>query len=325
MINYTPANIKLWSKLGARSVYGSIAAPEMLEQNNKIIFVVADVAASAGLGRLTESWPDNLLNVGIAEQNMIGVSAGLASEGFIPFASSFAPFVTARAADQIRMSMAYMRLPVKLVALASGLAMGINGPSHLGFEDAAIIHSMPGVAIVTPADGLSTIKAALAAATWDGPLYLRLTGVTNMPVIYEQDFDFVIGKAIKLEEGSDVLIIASGAILHNCLLAAKKLRENGVSAGVMDMHTLRPLDTGALDEALGAKLFVTVEEHSRDGSLGYAIAAYLADKSDRPPLLRVGLTNYPHADTYAGLIESAGLSPDGIAAQIKEKLSGLSR
>lgn len=323
MINYTAANIKLWSKLGARAVFGSIAAPELIARNENIIFVVADVAASAGLGRLNESFPENLINVGIAEQNMIGIAAGLASEGYLPYAASFAPFVTARVADQIRMNMAYMGLPIKLVALASGLAMGINGPSHLGFEDAAIIHAMPGIAIVTPADPVATIKAALAASLWPGPLYLRLTGIPGMSIVYENDFNFEIGKANILKEGRETVFIASGSMVYACLKAAELLENDGIDAGVIDMHTLRPLDVGTLDSVSDSPLFVTVEEHSIAGSLGYALAEYLVNKPRHPALLRLGLTGYPHAGSYEELLQSCGLTPEAIAREAKKKLASI--
>lgn len=325
MPEYKAANIRLWAKLGQRAVFGNIVAPELAASDERVLFLAADVAASAGLGRLQDSMPDRLLNMGIAEQNMIGVASGLAMEGFIPFACSFAPFISARVADQVRLCLGYMRLPVKLVALASGLAMAINGPSHLGFEDVAIMRAIPGINIVCPADATEAVKACLAVAQSDQPAYLRLTGAANAPVIYANDYDFQIGKAVVLKEGADIALIANGPMVQASMKAAEILAEHGVSAGVLNMHTIAPLDTEAIDKNCGARLLVVVEEHGLVGGLGSAVAEYLAGLSRRPPLLAIGLAGFPHAAPYAAALSRSGLAPEAMASRVMATLDSLTR
>lgn len=317
MIDFGPANIKLWSKMGSRAVFGGVAAPELAAENANILFLAADVATSAGLARLQAASPEKVLNTGIAEQNMIGLAAGLASQGFLPFAMSFAPFATMRCADQIRLCMGYMGKNIKVVGLASGLAMGINGPTHLGYEDIAIMRAIPGIALLSPADSTETVKATLAAAAWEGPLYLRLSGGLNNPIVYDSDYNFQIGKAIRLRDGGDVAIIATGTMVAASLKAAELLAGDGIQASVTDMHTIRPLDTDAILNGVGAKLVVTIEEHSASGGLGGAVAEFLSGIGGSPKLLRLGLNSYPAAASYEYLLESCGLTPKQIAESIK--------
>lgn len=323
MITYSESMIKLWSKLGSRAVFGSVAAPELAETNDKVLFLAADVASSAGFGRFRELWPDKLINAGIAEQNMIGIASGMAKEGFIPFAFSFTPFISLRTADQIRLCLGYMRLPVKIIALASGLSMGINGASHLGVEDVAFMRAVPGITILSPADATETIKTILAAAEHPGPVYIRLTGELNNPPVYKEDYEFAIGKAITMREGKDVTFLATGSMVHTSLAAAELLSAEGIDAGVINMHTLRPLDMDAVRSACTAKLIVSVEEHSIVGGLGGGVAEVLAETGSHPPLLRLGLEDYPHADTYKNLLNQCGLTSEQIAQRVRIRFNNL--
>lgn len=313
---FNAANIKLWSRLGQRAVFGSVAAPELAQNDQNILFLAADVASSAGLSRLKDSMPERLLNMGIAEQNMIGVAAGLASVGFTPFACSFAPFITSRVADQARLCMGYMRLPVILVSLASGLAMGINGPSHLGFEDVGIMRAIPGITVVCPADATETIKACAALAELRSPAYLRLAGSANSPIIYDGDYVFQLGKAIILREGADVAIISNGPMLDIAMKAAVLLEAQQIGALVINMHTLNPLDEEALAKAAATRLMITMEEHGIIGGLGSAVAEYLAPLGKKPPLLALGLEDFPHARAYDQLLAACGFTPEAVAARI---------
>lgn len=325
MIAFTLSNAKLWSKFGSRGVFGGIAMPELFQTRDDIFLLPADVASSAGLNRLQDGYPNRILSMGIAEQNAVGVAAGLAKEGNTPFVLSFAPFVSLRCADQIRLCCGYMGLPLKLVALASGLAMGINGPSHLGYEDMAFLRAVPNITIFSPADCSETVKAVLAAVDCPGPVYIRLTGELNNPPVYTEDYEFQPGKAVRLREGRDVAFIATGTMVHACLEAAKLLEAQGCSAAVLDMHTISPLDDEAVLSCRTAKLIVTAEEHSVTGGLGGAVAECLAESGTHPPLLRLGFNSaegYPHADTYANLLERLGLTPEGICQSVMKALHG---
>ena len=323
MIAYTAGNAKLWSKLGSRGVFGGIAIAELLQMRDDVFLLPADVASSAGLNRVREQHPDRVFSMGIAEQNAIGVAAGLAKEGKIPFVMSFAPFISQRCADQIRLCCGYMAMPIKIVALASGLSMGINGPSHLGYEDMAHLRAIPNMMIFSPADCTETIKTVFSAVECPSPVYIRLTGELNNPPVYTEDYNFTPGKAVILREGGAVTIMATGPMVHASLKAAELLAAQGVKSTVMDVHTVRPLDVSAVRSQPRAKLMVTVEEHSLVGGLGSAVAECLASGGSHPPLLRLGLNpaeGYPHADTYPNLLARCGLTPEGISQSVLSAL-----
>lgn len=318
MMDFTSTNIRLWSRLGSGGTFGQ-AALSLPEMEEKAVILTADVCTFSGLDRFRACHPDRIYNVGIAEQNMIGIAAGMAREGFIPFAATYAAFATMRCADQIKLCMGYMNLPVKLVGLCAGFSVGILGPTHMCLEDMAVMRALPHVVILSPADCAATVKATLAAARIDAPVYLRLTGSMNNPVIYKEDFEFEVGKAIELRAGEDIAIIATGSMVHHALKSAELLEQEGLSAEVLDMHTIAPLDMGAVENACAKKLIVTVEEHSVRGGLGGAVAEALALKPVRPPHLILGARGaYPHAGDYPYLLEYSGLTAPQIAGRISE-------
>lgn len=320
MLEITPANAKIWSRMGARATFGQ-AILAIAERPNLMV-LSADLGNSSGLDRFKTAHPDKFLNVGIAEQNMIGVAAGLAKEGYVVFATSFAPFLSMRASEQIRMNMGYMNLNVKAVAIGSGVAMAFLGNSHYGIEDAAVMRSVPNITVVAPADCAEIVKCVAAAADFEGPMYIRLTGAVNNPVVYTEDYDFKIGRAITLREGTDVTIIANGTMVYESLEAAKILDTVGISATVVNMHTLKPLDTAAIDRAVtSSKLIVTVEEHSIIGGLGGAVAEYKSQLRHAPPQLTLGLPDYfGKTAEYRFLLETYGLVGEKIANRIKAAL-----
>ena len=207
-------------ELGSRAVFGQ-AILSLAESKKNLMALSADLGSSSGLSRFKNAYPDNFLNVGISEQNMIGVAAGLAKEGFVVFASSFAPFISMRASEQIRMNLGYMNLNVKAVAIGSGVSMSFLGNSHYGIEDASIMRSIPNLTVVSPADCGEIVKTVFAAAEYEGPMYIRLTGGVNNPVVYEKEYDFEIGKAITLREGFEITIFANGTMVYESLEAAK--------------------------------------------------------------------------------------------------------
>lgn len=278
----------------------------------------ADLGNSSGLDRFKATYPEKFLNIGIAEQNMIGVAAGLAKEGYNVFATSFAPFIAMRSSEQIRMNLGYMEMNVKAVAIGSGVVMAFLGNSHYGIEDAAVMRAIPNLTVVCPADCAEIVKAVYAAAAHKGPMYIRLTGGPNNPIVYSDEYQFTIGKAIKLREGNDLTFIAHGTMVYESLEAAKILETEGISAAVINMHTLKPIDTTAIDSALSfSKAIVTVEEHSIIGGLGAAVAEYTAKLSKRPPQLSLGLPDaFIDAAEYRFMLTREGLVAPKIAASV---------
>ncbi len=263
-----------------------------------------------------------MINTGIAEQNMIGVAAGLAKDGTNVFATSFSPFVTMRACEQVRMNMGYMQLNIKTVGLGSGLIMAQLGNSHFGLEDGSVMRAIPGMTVVNPADGAAIIKTVEALCDFKGPVYLRLTGGPGLPIVYEEDFPFEIGKAISVREGKDISIIAAGTMVYYARKAAEFLAGKGIDAAVLDMHTIKPLDTEAVMEQLDKKLIVTVEEASIVGGLGSAVAETLAPVAQKPPQLMLGIRDFfPHAGSYGYLLEQCRLTAEQIAEDILKALN----
>ena len=313
----SPANIRLWSRLGACGAFGQ-ATLDLPLINDKSVVLTSDLCTFSGLERFKKKYPDRLYNTGIAEQNMVGIAAGLAKEGFTPFATTYATFAAMRCADQVKVNMGYMQLGVKLVGMTAGLSAGILGATHMSLEDIAVMRSVPNIVILSPADCLSVVKATWTAAETEAPVYLRLSGTMNSPIVYKEDFNFEIGKAITLREGNDIAVLATGSMVYNALKAAEQLEEKGLSVRVVDMHTIKPVDLETIQKACSTKLIVTVEEHSVYGGLGGAVAEILALKSDKPPHLIIGVSgNYPHAASYQFLLEQTGLSAEKIALKIQ--------
>ena len=321
MTNFSPANIRMWSILGSAGTFG-LAALELPAIDESTLVLTADLRNFSGLDRFAATFPDRLINVGIAEQNMVGVAAGFVSEGFTTFATTYATFASARSADPVRVNMGYMGLGVKLVGMATGFSVGLLGATHMSLEDIAIMRAIPNMTVISPADCTETVKATLALAHHEGPVYLRLGGGVPHPVVHSADYDFVIGKGIRLRAGTDVTIVATGAVVHQSLEAARLLEADGVATGVIDMHTIKPLDTDLLDEVFETSgLVVTVEEHNIFGGLGSAIAEYKSGLRGSPPQLILGVRDYfPHAGDYPFLIEQAGLTAPQIATAIASRL-----
>ena len=320
MIQISKREAKLWSRLGARATYGQ-AILEMARQRDDFYVMSADLCQSSGLFKFREEFPDRFINSGIAEQNLIGVAAGMAKDGTCIFASSFAPFVTMRACEQVRMNMGYMQLNIKTVGLGSGLIMAQLGNSHYGVEDGSVMRVIPGMTVVNPADGVEIMKTVEALCDYPHPAYLRLTGGPGLPMVHEDDIDFQIGKAIKLREGKDIAIVACGTMVYYAKQAAEILAEKGIEASVIDMHTIKPLDTAAVDAELGKKLIVTVGEATIVGGLGSAVAEHLAPKKVKPAQLMLGIKDtYPHAGTYQYLLENCRLTSPQIAEDIEAAL-----
>ena len=314
----------MWSRLGSRAVFGQ-AALSAGEKNPNLMMLSADLGDSSGLARFRSAFPDRFINTGIAEQNMVGIAAGLAKEGHNVFATSFAPFITLRSGEQIRMNLGYMELNVKAVAIGSGVSMAFLGNSHYGLEDLAVMRSIPNITIVCPADCAEIVKVVHAAAEFTGPMYIRLTGAVGNPAVYTEEYDFQIGKSITLREGTDITIFSIGSMVYESLEAAKVLDGLGISSKVVNMHTLKPCDYDAIDQAISSsKAIISVEEHSVVGGLGSTIAEYKTQFSKSPAQLILGLPDkFGKTAEYRFLLEKYRLVGEKIAIDIQKFLRKL--
>lgn len=321
-MEYTSRNARVISRLGGCGAFG-MAALELAEEYENFAVLTADLCTYSGLDRFAEKYPQYLYNLGIAEQNMVGVAAGMAKEGMNVFATTYASFAATRTCDQIRVNMGYMKFPIKLIGLTAGLTVGILGATHIALEDVAIMRSIPNITVISPADGFETIKAVKEAAKMQTPVYIRLTGSMNAPIVYHEDYEFKIGKMITLRSGADVSIFATGTMVHECLKAADLLHEQGIEVCVVDVHTIKPLDKETVKKVFSAsKLIVTAEEHSIIGGLGSAIADYKAQYECAPKLIKIGIKEeFPHAASYEYLLKQHGLTSSQIAQRILEELN----
>lgn len=281
--------------------------------DEQIVAVCNDSVGSSKLGRFRERWPERLINVGIAEQNMVGVGAGLANGGKIPFVCGASCFLTGRALEQIKADVAYSATNVKLCGISSGMAYGELGPTHHSIEDFAWIRVLPGITIVAPADPVETAGAVRWAATHEGAVFLRLSRV-GVPDIFPPDHGFEPGKANTLREGDDLTIIANGTLTHRTIAAADMLRESGIEARVLNMATVAPIDVDAIvAAATETGAILTCEEHSVHGGLGSAVAEVVVEK--HPVAMRILGVPGIFAPTGSAnfLLDEFGMSPDGIA------------
>ena len=320
-MEFNQLNAWFLSKMGHRGAFAT-AVTELAACLPNLSVFTADLASLTGLERFKNAHPDKFYNMGIAEQNMIGVAAGMAKEGFVVFATTYATFITMRCYEQIRMNLGYMGFNVKVVGTGAGLAMGMSGNSHYGIEDMALMLALPGMVVVSPCDGMEIVKAVFAAAEHLGPVYLRLTGAMNSPMVHTTDYPFELGKSLRLREGRDVTVIATGTMVHVSLEAAKLLEADGIATAVVNMHTIKPLDTDAVARAcVESALLVTAEEHSIIGGLGGAVAEFKATLKQSPPQLFVGIPDrFCKVGEYKYLLKKCGLTASDIAARIRTAL-----
>ena len=312
-----------WSRLGQRGTFFGVAMPELAAKDPNVLVLTADLLTLSGLDRFQKEYPDKIINVGIAEQNLIGISAGLAKEGYKPYATTYANFISMRSYEQVRLNCGYMQFPIKVIGSGSGFAMGMSGNTHYGIEDVSLMRSIPNMTVVCPADAVEAYLVAQASLEYDHPMYIRLTGTLNAPMVYMESFKYEIGKAIILQEGLDVALIAQGTMVATCLEVSKILKEKGVYASVVDMHTIKPIDKNMISIMSDnrRKLIVTVEEHSIIGGLGSAVAEVIAEEESNVKLMRIGIEDtFLHPGDYAFLLQQCGLTADHIFAKIAKKL-----
>ncbi len=305
--------IILPEEMATREAYG-LALRELGHRLDKIVVLDADLSQSTHTALFAGEFPLRFFNLGVAEADMIGTAAGLAASGYIPFASTFGVFATGRVYDQIRNSVAYTRLNVKIAASHTGLTVGEDGASHQTLEDIALMRVLPNMTVVVPADARQTFLAVEAVAKHEGPVYMRL-GRPKIPMVTSPEMPFALGKAQVLREGGDLLLVATGIMVGQALQAAEILAREGLQAAVLNMHTIKPLDENLLIAmACQTGAVVTAEEHSVIGGLGGAVAEVLAENCP-VPLVRVGVKDtFGESGSPEALLQKYGLTAENIAA-----------
>ena len=309
---------KTVQKMATREAYGKALA-EFGAKYPDLVVLDADLANATKTNSFQKVFPDRHIDCGIAECNMMGIAAGLATVGKIPFASTFAMFASGRAYEQVRNSIGYPHLNVKIGATHAGITVGEDGASHQCLEDMALMRAIPGMVVINPSDAVEARAAVQAAIEYVGPVYLRF-GRAAVPIINDrEDYKFEIGKGEILREGSDVTIVATGICVSSALEAADKLAADGISAEVINIHTIKPLDAELIvNSAKKTGKVVTAEEHTIIGGLGGAVCEALSEKAPTP-VLRIGINDvFGESGTAAELVAKYGLDGEGIYAKVKE-------
>lgn len=322
MVNFNPQNFRLWSVMGVNPCIWSIVFPEIIAADGKALALTADSSRFSGMSRTQSRYPERFFNFGIAEQNMVGAGAGLAMSGFHVFMTTYAPFMTYRAADQMRHLVGNLNLNIKSIGTAAGLSGGISGKALWALGDIALMRSIANMQVFSPADCTEAMKIMLAISKTNKPAYVRFCGATNIPPVYKSDYEFEIGKAVVLRNGKKIMIAASGFnIVPNALKAAEIIEsQTGASVAVVNFHTIKPIDSEYLRCATDFDLIVSVEEHFTSGGLGGAIAETLADMPNTPPHLMLGVPQTPlQAGNRDFMIAQSGLDPESIANKVINK------
>ena len=304
------------TKIATREAYGQALA-EIGEEIKNIVVLDADLSGSTKTAVFAKKYPERFFNMGIAEQNLMSTAAGFATCGKIPFASTFAIFATGRAFEQVRNSICYPKLNVKIAATHAGLTVGEDGATHQAIEDLAIMRALPNMTVINPADGVEARKAVRAAALYKGPVYLRF-GRLAVETIFDEDYEFEIGKGKVLKEGTDVAIIATGIMVGEALKAAEILEKDGKKAMVVNIHTLKPIDEEIILKAAECGAIVTAEEHTVIGGLGSAVAEVLAEKKPTP-MRRIGIKDqFGQSGKPGELLKLYNLTAEDIVKAAKE-------
>lgn len=318
-MKFDPKMLSMFGQNGA--IFGS--AVSFYHDEYKLKVLTSDMAYGAGLSRYKSKYPEDFYDVGIAEQNLIGITAGLSSEGFKCIATAQACFLSMRSFEQVRQYMGYMQFPAILIGINSGFSLTYFGNSHYALEDLSLMRSIPNMIVLSPADAGEAVKAFEAALEMNHPVYIRLSGTTNNPVVYKEDFDYDYQKAnIVYNQGDEVLILATGTMVYQSILAAEALGEQGIKAQVIDVHCLKPLDGKAIiNAAQKASFIASVEEHSIMGGLGSAVSDLLSTHGISKDYIKIGVQDqFSEVGDYAYLLDSNGLSVEKIIASIKQNL-----
>jgi transketolase len=314
--------IKLWSTVGPRATLG-LACLDLVKEIKNLMVLTCDVSTSAGLDRFRKQIPEKYIEVGISEQNLIGVASGLASEGHNVITTTFSPFQTLRCCEQIKVNLGYMKNKVCMVGLASGVVLGSLGYTHCSIEDIGVLRSIPNISIISPADVRETIKSIVAALSHSESVYIRLTGGSNNPIIYNEDYEFKIGKAIRLKEGKDLTIYTNGSMVSVALDVRSKLLKNNIEAEIINVHTVKPIDEETVKKSANNKrLLVSIEEHNCIGGLGSAISEVISNIDINSKLIYFGLQDsYTSSGDYKYMLERNGLTPELIVQKILKNIN----
>ena len=302
-----------------RHVYGETLVA-LGERDERIVVIDADMAPGTMTFMFRERFPERFFDVGIAEQNLVGIGAGFALGGHIPFINTFAYLLALRAAEQVRSCVCYARTNVKIAAGYGGVSGAMDGASHCATMDLAVVRSLPNLVVLSVSDGVTTHAATIAAAEYDGPVYLRLSRAT-VPDVHPEGFEFRIGQGVTLRPGGDVTLVCTGVILGRCLAAAEELASQGVDARVLEIHTLKPMDRELLRQAAEETgVIVTVEEHNIVGGLGAAVLEALADTCP-VPVVRVGIKDvFGETGPHEALLDKLGLGVQDIVSAVNRAL-----
>ncbi len=318
----TEKNIKMWSIIGPRATVG-LAALDLAKNIKNLMVLTCDVSTSAGLDRYRKTFPEKYLDLGIAEQNMIGVAAGLASENFKVITTTFAPFQTMRCCEQIKVNLGYMKQKVCMIGIASGLVLGNLGYTHCCIEDIGILRSIPNLTIISPADSLETVKAIESALNHNQSVYIRITGSANNPMVYKKDYSFEIGKSLTMKEGEDVVIFSSGSMVSESIEASTQLEKENIKCKVVNVHTIKPINSKEIiNHIKNKKLILTVEEHNIIGGLGSAISEIISSIEIKAKLVRLGINDqYDKGGSYNYLKDKNGLNFKKIVYDVLKNLN----
>ena len=310
------------STMTAREIYGRTLAA-LAEQDDRIVGITADLEKTTAIKYFADMFPDRIYNVRIAEQNIFGIAAGLAKAGLIPFASTMAVFASLRAAEQVRTDIAYQNLPVKIIATHAGISFGHAGTTHHCTEDFAVMRAIPNMTVICPADGIETSKAVQACVNTPDPVYIRIGRGFEPPCYESDDYEYEIGRAITMREGTDLTIICCGIAVLQAINAAKTLEESdGLSVGVVNMHTIKPIDREAVLRAVNdTRRILTIEEHNVLGGLGDAVASVIAESGKGCMFKKHGLEDIFVTIGYAeDLYAHYQLDANGIVDKVREMM-----
>jgi transketolase len=313
-----------YSKLGQSGAIFGMSLLDEIKIHPDIFVLSSDMSRIAGLDRFKTWYPDNFFNVGIAEQNLIGIASGLASEGKTVIVTTQAAFISMRSYEQLRQYLGYMQHKVIVIGTGAGFALTFLGNTHYSMEDISIIRTIPRMTVLSPSDAGQSAKVFEAAVKLNSPVYIRLVGGLNCPVVYKEDYELEIGKSIVIKDGGDVTVFATGIMVYNSLKAAELLESENLFVKIVDVHTIKPLDVQVIKDSLNSKLFVSVEEHNIVGGLGSAVSEYLAEQGKTAPLLRLGVKDtFSIVGNYEYLLEQHRLLPEQIAEDILTKYNSI--
>ena len=286
----TNSSVRSWSRLGQRATFFAIAMPEIVEKNENIKLLTADLAQLSNMDRIKSKYPDKLINVGIAEQNMVAIAAGLAMEDYCVFATTYASFIAVRSLEQARQHLSQLKLNVKLVGSSTGVVAARSGIAHWATEDIAFMRALPNMIVMNAADSVEAYWMAHYAASVPDPMYIRLNGTPGCQMVYDENFQFEPGKIQLMIQGKDVALLGTGLMVYEALEASKVLEARGISCTVADVHTLKPIDKETLNSLFAShKLIVTIEEHNVIGGLGSAVAEYKTTLKSAPKQIMIGI------------------------------------